>query len=319
MAMTTYDVSINSPPVQGNTYLGYFYTIVGAGGYKIAQNFADIHLAIRNPILKYDLTNAVQVLYDVRTFNTKIGLLKDPSNLNINYSPYDTSNNVFPTDSITISASEFAAAIQPSNVVSVGTYSTLYSGFNTYVNTYFNYANSFASLFSNTSVFDANNGVFDASAFYNIIHGQTVDTSGAYIKDLSGSVTIYGINNLLDFAVKSNVFANRNSSIGTTASNPDNRHGYSVKDGFFAGDLIFVPAGTTITLSVSIVNDGYEPINNTGPSQLSSLNVVDNYSTKYGSTLYTESASASTSEIKQVLTAPLVFILANLSDTLQTY
>jgi hypothetical protein len=311
MASSIYDVSINQPPVLGNTYLGYFYTIVGQGGYQIAQNFANIEVALRNPVIKYDLTNAVQVLYDVRTFNTKIGLLKDPNNLNINYTPYDTSTNTFPTDSITISASEFAAAVTVNDVVSVGTYSTLYSGFNTHVNSYFNYANAFASIFSTSSAFDINGGVFDASAFYNIIHGQTVDASGAYIKDLSGSVTIYGINNLLDYAVRSNVFANRDASNGTTASNPANRAGYSIKDGFLEGDLIFVPAGTTVTLSVSIVNNG--------PSSLSPLSTTSNYSSKYGSTLYTETSSASTSEIKQVLTAPLVFILANLSDTIQEY
>jgi hypothetical protein len=309
----TYDISINQPPVLGNTYLGYFYSIVGTGGYQIAQNFADIHIATKNPIVKYDLTNAVQVLYDVRTFNTKIGLLKDANNLNIISTPYDTSNNIFPTDSITISALEFAAAIQLSNIVSVGTYSTLYSGFNTYVNTYFNYANSFTSLFSNASTFDINGGVFDKAAFYNIIHGKTVDASGAYIKDLSGSVTIYGINSLLQYAVRSNVFANRDASFGTTASNITNRANYRVQDGFLQGDIVFVPAGTTVTLSLSIVNDGYEIVNNTGPSQLTSLNVVNNFSSKYGSNLYTESATASTSKIQHVLTAPLVFILANLS------
>lgn len=309
--MSIYDVSINQPPVLGNTYLGYFYTIVGAGGYQIAQNFANIEVALRNPVIKYDLTNAVQVLYDVRTFNTKIGLLKDPNNLNINYTSYDTSTNAFPTDSITISASEFAAAVTTNDVVSVGTYSTLYSGFNTYVNTYFNYANTFASIFSSSSAFDINGGLFDAAAFYNIIHGQTVDASGAYIRDLSGSVTIYGINNLLDYAVRSNVFANRDASNGTTSSNPSNRSAYSTKDGFLEGDLIFVPAGTTVTLSVSIVNSG--------PNALSPLSTTSNYSSKYGSTLYTETSSASTTQIKQVLTAPLVFILANLSDTLQSY
>jgi len=319
MAMTMYDISINNPPMIGNTYLGYFYTIVGTGGYQIAQNFADIHLAIRNPVFKYDLTNAVQVLYDVRTFNTKIGLIKDPNNLNVYSTTYDSSTNAFSTDSITITAAEFAAAVTVPDVVSVGTYSTLYSGFNQYVNTYFNYANSFTSLFSSTSAFDINGGVFDASAFYNIIHGQTIDSSGAYIKDLSGSVTITGINSLLDYAVKSNVFANRDASNGTTASNPDNRAGYSVRDGFLEGDLIFVPAGTTVTLTVSIVDDGFETINNTGPSQLTSLNVTDNYTSKYGSRLYTESSSATTSKIQQVLTAPLVFILANLSDTEQPY
>ena len=310
-----YDVSINQPPPQGNTYIGYYYSILGTGGYTIDQHFANINLAAQTPIAKYDLTNAVQVLYDVRTFNTKIGLYKDANNLNVLSSSYDNSSGIFPTDSITISASEFAAAVDVSNlVVSVGTYSTLYSGFNQYVNTYFNYANSFASLFSTTSVFNINGGVFDASAFVNIIHGQTLAADGSYIKDLSGSVTIENINSLLKFAVDSNVFANRDASYGTTASNPANRANYSRKDGFLAGDLIYVPTGTTVNLSVSIVNQGFETINNTGPNQVTTINIADNFTSKYGSNLYTESSSATLTGIQQTLTAPLVFILANLSE-----
>jgi len=277
------------------------------------QGFPTIQLATQNPIIRYDVTNAVQVKFDVRTFNRKLGLVKDASNRYI----VDTSFNYlltrFPTDTLTISAAEFLAGMQAAQVLSVGTYSTIYSDFNTYVNTYFGYAGGFASLFASVSQFDYNGGVFDAAAFINIITGSAVDASGAYVNNLTGSITIYNINNLLKYAVDGNVFGNRDPSGGTTASDPTNPANYGVADGFLDGDLILIPSGTSITLKLSIQNDNFNPVNNVGPSNVSTLNQLSNFSQKYGSSYYTESTVATTSNITRTLTAPLLFILKNLS------
>ena len=277
------------------------------------QGFPTILLATQNPIIRYDVTNAVQVKFDVRTFNRKLGLVKDASNQYV----VDTSFNYlltrFPTDTLTISAAEFLAGMQAAQVLSVGTYSTIYSDFNTYVNTYFGYAGGFASLFASVSQFDYNGGVFDAAAFINIITGSAVDASGAYVNNLTGSITIYNINNLLKYAVDGNVFGNRDPSGGTTASDPTNPANYGVADGFLDGDLILIPSGTSITLKLSIQNDNFNPVNNVGPSNVSTLNQLSNFSQKYGSSYYTESTVATTSNITRTLTAPLLFILKNLS------
>jgi hypothetical protein len=306
------DLSINQPPSSG-AYSGNFYTIIGTGGYTMEQGFPTILLATQNPIIRYDVTNAVQVKFDVRTFNRKLGLVKDASNQYV----VDTSFNYlltrFPTDTLTISAAEFLAGMQAAQVLSVGTYSTIYSDFNTYVNTYFGYAGGFASLFASVSQFDYNGGVFDAAAFINIITGSAVDASGAYVNNLTGSITIYNINNLLKYAVDGNVFGNRDPSGGTTASDPTNPANYGVADGFLDGDLILIPSGTSITLKLSIQNDNFNPVNNVGPSNVSTLNQLSNFSQKYGSSYYTESTVATTSNITRTLTAPLLFILKNLS------
>jgi len=310
--MVLTDLSINQPPSSG-AYSGNFYTIIGTGGYTMEQGFPTIQLAAQNPISRYDVTNAVQVKFDVRTFNRKLGLLKDASNQYI----VDTSFNYllgrYPTDTLTISAAEFVAGMRASQVLSVGTYSTVYSDFNTYVNTYFGYAGGFASLFASVSQFDYNGGVFDASAFMNIITGRSIDASGAYVNNLTGSVTIYNMNNLLKFAVDGNVFGNRDPSGGHTASDPSNNSNYGIVDGFLDGDLILIPTGTSITLKLVIQNDNYNPVNNMGPSNVSSINQLSNFSQKYGSTYYTESTVATTSNITRTLTAPLLFILKNLS------
>jgi hypothetical protein len=312
-------ITINHPPIMGNTYNGVFYTIVGTGGYTMVQGLPTIVLASQNPLFQYDVTNAVQVLFDVRKFNKKLGLIKDASNINIIDTSYNYNGNTnrFVNDSITITASDFVNDLSASHVLSVGAYSSLYSDFDTYVNTYFSYAGGFASLFASVSTFDINGGIFDASAFINIINGKTIDASGAYIKDLSGSITIYNINNLLQYAVTTNIFANRDSSNGNTASDSTNRANYRVQDGFEAGDLIFIPSGTNITLNLSITNQGVPYYNSSHPSstEVNNLNAnqLSNFTQRFGNILYTESTTASLTGISRTVTAPLLFVLANLS------
>jgi hypothetical protein len=296
------DISINVPPAAGNPYIGFYYSILATGGFNIAQNFSTIHLATPSLVNKYDLTNAVQVLFDVRVFNKKLGLIKDASNIGILDSSYNSVSAQFPTDTIRISATDFTNVIVASDVISVGTYSTLYSDFISYVNAYFSYSNSFASLFSTTSQFDANNGVFDASAFYTIINGETRDSTGAYINNLTGTVTISNINLLLSFAIEHNVFANRDASLNI-----------GLQNGFLAGDLIYIPTGTSITLSLDIANDGYQTITNIGPSQVTTLTLISDFKEQYGDTNYTKSTLATTTGINRTLTSPLLFILTNLS------
>ena len=61
----------------GNTtpYEGYYYAFYGSGGFTMDQCFNTIKLIEQNPLLRYDVTKALQVRFDVRTFNEKL-LLK---------------------------------------------------------------------------------------------------------------------------------------------------------------------------------------------------------------------------------------------------
>jgi hypothetical protein len=317
------DITRNENPdlsVVGSYYSGFYYAMVALGGYTMKQGFDTIKLALEQPMTRYDVTQALQVRFDVRTFNQKLGLLKDSRNISIIDSSFNSAQDRFPIDTITITADEFVSGMSREQVISVGTYSTMYRDFCEYVNTYFGYAGGFASLFSKTSNYTYNNGVFDASSVMNIITSQSMDASGAYVNSVGGSITIYNVNNIIRFAVDSNVFSNRDPVHGTTASDPTDHANYGLGDGFYAGDLILVPTGTTITLNLGIDLEAYNPINNIGPTNVSAINQLSNFNQKYllpGSTgypgPYSEATTASMSNISRTLTAPLLIKLDNLS------
>ena len=78
-----------------------------------------------NQVNTYNATNSVQVKFDVKTFNAKLGLIKDASNIEIISTTFDISTNAFAYDSLTISAAEFVTGMSIENVISVGKYATL--------------------------------------------------------------------------------------------------------------------------------------------------------------------------------------------------
>jgi len=275
---------INQNPIDA-PYEGFFYAFYGSGGFTMDQCFNTIKLTQPNPLLRYDVTKALQVKFDVRTFNAKIGLYKDANNIGITSTTFDPVTDNFSIDEITISADEFVSGLSKDQVISVGSYSTMYSDFKQLVNTYFGYAGGFSSLFSQASEFDINNGVFDASALINIITPYS-RPSGENVKQVTGSITISDINSLLKYAIDRNIFGNRTtqSSVGTSSDISSNYTGnsttqeenyfksnYGMADGFIAGDLIFIPAGTTIKLHLVIDSENFNPLNNIGPSNVSEL------------------------------------------------
>lgn len=270
----------NSYPVIG-PYSGVYYTITAMGGYNINQNFQPIVLGANNPINKFDVTNALQVQFSVNTFNSKLG-------------SYNALINRFPNDTITLTAAEFVDGMTASRVISVGTYRTLYSDFDNYVNNYFSYAGGFTSLFASVPSFDYNNGIFDANAFIALITQSPVNGT----PQITGTITIYNVNNLIQYAVDQNVFGNRPTLPSNNAS-PN-----SISGGFKDGDLILVPAGTTITLNLEI-DLGSTNIPTSGLNQISSS------TTLYGNHNYTVSTTAALNQIHRVLTAPLLFELKN--------
>jgi hypothetical protein len=305
MSSLTPNVDLSS-----GVYTGTYYAITGAGGFEIMQGFDTITYQPLATLSTYDMTNAVQVKYDVRKFNEKLGLYKDSSNQYITETSYNYVSDTYPTDEITLSATEFIANMTTPQVISVGVYSTLYSDFVSYVMTYFGYVGGFTTLFSQAEQFNYNAGVFDASALINIINYTAPDNSGAYITDLSGTITISNITQLLRTAVDSNAFGNRSTTTGATSSDPSNNSNYGVADGFMAGDLIFCPSGTTITLDLGINTETFvNSINNQGVTNVASLTQQTNYSSGY----FSQNTTASTSDIKRVLAAPLLIRLENMS------
>lgn len=314
-----------------HVYTGLQYCLQAAGGFTAVEGFDTIHRLVETIIAQYDVTGAVEVLMDVRDFNRKLNIYKDASNIDVSAGPvyYDSVNDLLLTNTLSFTATEFKAAITTaSRVVSVGKYSTLYSDFATYVAAYFGLPSAstsatalgLATLFSKEYDLNPNGGLFDASAFLLLIAGATADGSGAYISDLSGSITVANLSKILRNAVDANPFGNRDPSSGTTASDSSHRANYGVSDGFFADDLLFIPsAGITVTLNIIIDSEGYPlPLNNVGPSFSSVTGATQDASFNTATTTtstFTETSTATTLLISRTLTAPLLIRLSNLSST----
>lgn len=240
---------------------------LASGGYSTTQTFNDFKQRPETTITQFDITNSVQVVLDVRTFNNLIGIQKDASNIEITTtSYYDSSNNFLLTDNISLSAATFINGLKmvgnnstTSNITSVGGFSTFYQTFANYIASYFGLpspsssisqgtSRGIATLYSNEYNFLPNNGVFDASALLHILTGDgTTDGSGAYINALTGTIELRNITKSLRYAVDTNCFGNRNATSGTTASNDASGNtssaNYGVTDGFYDGDYIFIDGG----------------------------------------------------------------------------
>jgi hypothetical protein len=116
----------------------------------------------------------------------------------------------------------------------------------------------------------------------------------------------------LKSAVDANVFGNRTpSGVNGTAVDVDNSLNYGVADGFMAGDLIWVPAGTTIKLNLNIDAESFLPLNNIGLTNGSTL--ATSQSSTFSSTNFTMNTTATTTNIHRTVTAPLLIKLVNVA------
>lgn len=280
-------------------YEGYYYSFTGSGGYVGESGAPTLKYNINAIFEKFDMTDAVQVLFDVNTFNNKIGIVKDASKNVIDSSFNDFSGN-FPNDSLTITAQEFVEGMNTRQIISLGRYSTLYRDFSNYIQQYFS-RGAFVSFFDGASTYTINEGIFDPSAFIQMITGRQLQTDGTYVKDLSGSISIYNINNLLRTACVSDIFGNRDAS-----SNP------LITNGFLSGDLIFIPNGTELTLNVGIDTKAFLVQTQKGVSNVD----VSNQDIEYVSPnqLFSIDNTATTNKISRTTTAPLLIRLANLPE-----
>ena len=271
------------------SYTGLYYALTGTGGFTIQQGLKTVTMSPINRINQYDVTNSMQVLLPASFFNSKLGV-------------YDSVNNVWPNENITISNTEFVANVNaPSNVITVGSLTTLYSDFILYVNEYFGYANGFSTIFTLSSQIDVNNGVFDGNAFIKLIGGSSLNppnsSTGQYVTDLSGAINFGYINELLSNVISANPFNNR-------ATTGNGGAGYTIQDGFIAGDLLFVPTGLTITLNM-LMNTNNITLNNLGIAHLTSLNASSNYVSGY----FSSNTTVTGNEISTTVKAPLLIQL----------
>lgn len=272
--MTTIDPSYN----------GVIFVISGTGGYVSEQGAANITMIPTNQLQQFDVTNSVQVKFSRTTFNNKLG-------------NFDMTNDVFVNDTITIDANEFISGVpDTSYIISLGKLRTMYSDFMMYVDEYFSYANGFSTVFNVSSETSLNSGVFNSDAFMQLIQGRVLNpTTGEYIYDLSGSININGINNILRYIIYSNPFNNR------IESNPDL---IFRNMGFVAGDIIYIPTGLTITLTLNI-NSNNIVLTYLGDAKVDELKLKYDYSEGN----FSRNTTTTIDKITQVIKAPLLFKL----------
>ena len=257
----------------------------GSGGFIVDQSFPLFSTV--DAILTHNLTQAVQIRYSTRDLNYKIGVVTDICG-NYLISRHSSVDGDLIVDNLTIETPDFLNNLTLSNIIQVGQLSKLYSDFIYTLETYFG-----GTITVGGQVFNVNNGIFDKDALINICNGHNFNVHGSIVTDLSGSSTLTDINNKLQKAISTNPFGNRN---GNTR----------IRDGFINGDIILIPDGITISLSIDI-NPG--PGNTTGVDNLlivdASLNYIDTTTKVKKVTTYT------TTNITQTYTVPIAFILSN--------
>jgi hypothetical protein len=275
-------------------------------------------------IAAFDVSNSLEVAIPAHIFNEKIGI-KKVGGLVMNYGEtapfYDSSNHQLLDDSLTLSATEFIQHLKlPGNVVSIRSFTTVYTDFSHYVAQYFGFTTSeakgfwgFGTLFSGILTFpevQGNRGLFDSTAFVRMIEDGDRQT-------LTGHIRVDNVTQLLRYAIYSNVFGNRGPDSPYRASNVTNGDWYSVMDGFFPNDLFFIPqGGCQITLNVGVTQDitTQQPphVNYLTNSTVRSVNIGP-ADTKNQNTVYRSIRTVTTSQIKYVVQSS---VLIRLTETL---
>jgi hypothetical protein len=299
-------------------YAATIYALSATGGFTMERGFDDIQFREADAIARFDVTDAVQILFDVATFNAKLGLVKDATNENIVSSAFDAVDDCFKAGgtevaSVSLSAAELIAGVNVdgNQVVSVGKYATVYSDFKNYVSSYFGFDGGFSSLFAAASEFNIDtDNHFDGESFVRLLNGEEEAVEGNYISDLSGSITVSNLTRLLRYAVDTNCFGNRTPDVDPsgTSVDPSYNSNYGVEDGFIAGDMIWIPAGTTIILKLAIDSESFLPINNVGPT-LATANYTQ--STTYSGANFSQNTTATTNLISRTVRAPLLIKLVD--------
>jgi len=232
-------------------YVGIQEVLRGTGGFSVTETLPQIELIPLNNIKTYDLTNAIQMIVDVRKFNSLLGLIKDAENNEVIETPLSEAVTKYPNDTITFTSQNVIdGLIYPSQITSVGDLSMIYSDFGEKVNMYFSYG--MLPPLINTINYDENNmGVFDKTDLFEIITTQVMNVNGETMNAIIGNIELRNVSNLILALVAHNVYNNRHDVEPLEKC-------YGIIDGFVDGDLIYVSSGMDIRVDVNIVD---APIN----------------------------------------------------------
>jgi hypothetical protein len=259
-------------------YTGLQHAISATGGFSIEENIKPLAIQVIQNIAKYDVTDSVQILYDVNSFNNKLG-------------QYD--GQTYEMDSIMICASEFIGGLQSSHQInSVGKLENLYKDFVEYVNSFLNYEEGFSSIYLMDQQFEVEKEKMDVTDLYETLIKQTENIYGTY-NDLYGNITVNGTNKLLQNMKTLNLFGNRVSTTET---------------GFIEGDLIYIPYGLTISLHVELDAENLQ-LNKQGIQYVEKMNLATDYDTCNGC----QQTIATSEKITRIVKIPLLIKLAEIN------
>jgi len=254
-------------------YNGVQPAITGIGGFSIDEELPTIKINPIQNIGKYNVTNSIQILFDVATFNRKLGLVKDNSNNSIIRTTYCETTHSFPVDSISIPSCDFIKGLRNvEQINSLGKLDYIYQEFTEYVNDFLNYEEGFTSIYMLDEQFDISGGKLNIADFYHLLKSKDTNAYGTYY-NLFGNITLNGVNKLFKSTSELNIFGNRGIDENETQ---ENQKVYSIRDGFLDGDLIFIPKGFTITLSLELDSQTLK-LNELGKKHVKKLNEDSNF------------------------------------------
>jgi len=211
-------------------FFSNYHVIPAIGGFNIDQQFGGpVKVYASVETIEIDLTLALQLKVNVRTFNEKLGLIKDASNNVIISSPFDVPNGKFPDD-IIFTFQDFIPDLSVDNIISVGSFSNIYSDFRRSIVNYF-------AVSSSTNVFDSMDEQQYTGEFTKEKFVELYSVSDAPV-DISGVMYIYFVPQLLTSITTKDPFNNRSNK--------------TINDGFIAGDIVLLSEGISIRLDLSL-------------------------------------------------------------------
>lgn len=216
MGPKTYNIYQKNPK---KIYQGSHYAIQGTGGFVIKDSYSVKMSAIHN-IGKYDMTNAVQILYSANRLNNMLG-------------GFNCITGRFHHDCITIRSEEFCNMLK-TDIVSVGSLDSIYFDYKKHIQEYFGFA---GSMFV-----DEVENVFDNGSLLSLLHEKTIcPYSGEITNACNGYIEIKNIDETLHKMCDLNIFGNRHSS--------------DISNGFLSGDLVYVKGGIEISMDIDMKID----------------------------------------------------------------
>jgi hypothetical protein len=289
---------------------GYFFAFDASGGFAVQEGFRNIVVNPISKLVQIDTTNTVQITMDYKYINSLIGIsykyIDGSYNIISATDTYIDASGIFigdPSDNVVMNAQQFISNITTESVLSVGSLSTLYTDYYSYIQQVFQ--PSAGSTVFTTSNIDVSNSLLDANGFIALIsslspsYGYQPTNTNAYITDLSGSITISNISQILRYSCTYNIFNNR----------PAGR--FTVYDAFQPGDLIYVPGGIQVVLNVGLTNNSLTGIENLIDSNIIGPIAVNNGKATGIESVVTD-AITQLSTITRTIQVPLLIILKDL-------